>query len=81
LRALGAFSESNFVLHNGHTEILIPSIAGISSSLDAITPFGEYFGLFTPSDALNNRLNGLERLIQTGFIPTNPETLGLDRKY
>jgi tripartite-type tricarboxylate transporter receptor subunit TctC len=54
LRALGAFGDTD----------IAPSVAGISSDIDAILPFGEYFGLFVPAEVPQNRLNGLERLIQ-----------------
>ena len=55
IRALGAFGET----------ILAPSIFGISGSLDAVLPFGDYYGLFIPSDVPVKRLNGLTDLIES----------------
>jgi len=55
IRALGAFGETT----------LAPSVAGISSNLDAVLPFGDYYGLFTPSDVPGRRLNGLTDLIES----------------
>jgi tripartite-type tricarboxylate transporter receptor subunit TctC len=54
LRALGAFGDTD----------IAPSIVGISSGLDAVLPFGEYYGLFVPVDVPRSRLNGLENLLQ-----------------
>jgi len=120
LKALGVFSENNFIL-SGDTDILIPPITGFSSKFDASLPFGEYYGFFIPGntpsaglDRLDNmfieaagsvtfieftRNSGLEALVpdrslhkeiaericsvanwtlyNTGFLPTNPNTLGI----
>jgi len=55
IRVIGAFGETT----------LAPSVAGISNSLDAVLPFGEYYGLFTPSGVPGRRLNGLTTLIES----------------
>ena len=57
LRALGAFGETGTV----------PSVAGLGDKLDAILPFGEYYGLFAPSDTSENRLRGLDSIISAAI--------------
>ena len=123
VRAIGAFTESDYTVQNGDKTITIPSITGIDGRLDAVLPFGEYFGLFIPSDTPGSRLSGLDKLIkdivdseafiefshrkmlvtilpdreksteimehlsstvcwtlyEVGYLPTNPETLGIPR--
>jgi len=123
IRAIGVFSNEEFILHNDNAKISIPAISGIDSRLDAVLPFGEYFGLFIPADTALSGLHSLDSLINTsvdsevfsgftnkaglanikydrhisgaaiehfsplinwtlydtGFLPTNPETLGIPR--
>ena len=55
IRALGAFGETT----------LAPSVTGIDARLDAVLPFGEYYGLFIPVDVPAARLNGLTDLIES----------------
>ena len=123
LRAIGVFSKTDFALHNGNIEVIVPAIGGIDNRLDAVLPFGEYFGIFIPADTPLSLLSGLDSFIKTaagtdefdaftqnaglvpitpdrqsneqiignfasivcwtlydtGFLPTNPDTLGISR--
>ena len=66
LRAIGVFSKEEYVLQNEDTVITVPSISGIGidNRLDAVLPFGEYFGLFIPADTPQSKLRGLDTLIK-----------------
>ena len=123
VRAIGAFTEVEFYMQSGDSLISIPAIRGVDSRLDASLPFGEYFGLFIPSDTPQSKLHGLDSFIRdavgtewfydftrnagfevltpdrsksaeitehfssiinwtlydVGYLPTNPETLGISR--
>jgi tripartite-type tricarboxylate transporter receptor subunit TctC len=69
IRALAAFTETNFTLASSNSEISIPPITGIHSGLDALLPFGEYYGLFIPTDT--PQLNSIESLLQTAVNTEN----------
>ena len=65
LRAIGAFSETDFVIKNGDAQITISSVSGLDGRLDSLLPFGEYYGFFAPSGLSNSQLNKLEETIKT----------------
>jgi len=126
LRALGAFSVTDFTLSKSDGEIVIPSLIGVSARLDATLPFGEFYGLLTPADVPEEQLYGLDVLVDSavaegadfasfisqtglaatkpdrnrgtetmermaslmcwtlydvGYLPTNPNTLGMPRLF
>jgi len=64
IRALAAFSESAFTLWDGDREITIPSVAGLNGNLGNLLPFGEFYGIFIPANAPQDRLNGIESQMQ-----------------
>jgi len=65
LRAIGAFSEAEYVLQNSDAAVSIPSVSGIDSRLDAVLPFGEYFGLFMPADTPRSGLRGTDFFVKS----------------
>jgi len=123
IRAIGAFTGSEHFFQYGNPVVTVPSISGIDNRLDNVLPFGEYFGLFIPTDTPQSRLHGLDNMIKAvtesqtfshflsnnglmaitpnrnessqatehfssiinwtlydvGYLPTNPETLGIPR--
>jgi len=64
IRALAAFSESNFAIWDGDREISIPSVVGFNGKLDNLLPFGEFYGIFIPANTPQNSLNGIESQIK-----------------
>jgi len=71
LRALGVFSDTNFILSMSDGELVIPSLKGVSARLDAALPFGEFYGLLTHADVPEERLHGLGVMI--GFAAAESE--------
>jgi len=65
LRAIGAFTGSDHFFSYGNPVITVPSISGIDHRLDNVLPFGEYFGLFIPTDTPQSKLHGLDDLVNT----------------
>jgi tripartite-type tricarboxylate transporter receptor subunit TctC len=64
IRALAAFTETEFAIWDGDREISIPSVAGFNGNLDNLLPFGEFYGIFIPANTPQDRLNGIESQIQ-----------------
>lgn len=60
LRIIATFTEELLVLD----DVVIPSIYGINANLDAILPFGEYYGIFAPKTASQSRLNHIQSIVQ-----------------
>ncbi|MCL2198522.1 MAG: tripartite tricarboxylate transporter substrate-binding protein [Defluviitaleaceae bacterium] len=56
IRALAAFTESDFAIWDGDREISIPSAN--------LLPFGEFYGIFIPANTPQNSLNVIESQIQ-----------------
>jgi tripartite-type tricarboxylate transporter receptor subunit TctC len=113
LRVLATFGEAGDV----------PGVRGLGDRLDAVLPFGEYYGLFIPAGVPDRMLNGLDAVVgsaaetegfgtflrerglervntrrdrgmeitgryasvicwilfDAGYLPTNPETIGIRR--
>jgi len=90
IRAIGSFGEVDYTLYNNDTAITVPSIAGLNERLDAVLPFGEYFGVFAPADTQSSSLRGLDSLVSTaveserfaefirnkGLMPVTPDRTG-----
>ncbi|MCL2204861.1 MAG: tripartite tricarboxylate transporter substrate-binding protein [Defluviitaleaceae bacterium] len=65
IRALAAFTESDFAIWDGDREISIPSVVGFNGNLDNLLPFGEFYGIFIPANTPQNSLNAIESQVQT----------------
>jgi len=65
LRAIGAFTETEFTFQNGDSTINIYPLIGMDGRLDDVLPVGEYFGLFIPGDTPQSRLIMLDTMIMT----------------
>jgi len=86
LRPLGVFRDADFLL-GGDTDIIIPSIAGISDGLDALLPYGEYYGFFIPGNIPDEHFEIWDKMIKSavasltftefirtaGIVPITPD--------
>jgi hypothetical protein len=80
LRAPGAFSEVDFELFIDEGEALaIPSVMGFNDRLDAVLPFGEYYGLFVPAGAAKRSLGGLDAVIKASVASEDFKAFARER--
>jgi len=64
LRAIGVFGSEDYVLYNDNIAITVPPIEDVGNRLNAVLPFGEYFGLFIPADTPQSSLRKLDILMK-----------------